>query len=111
MLLSSEGGKKERDWAEVSPGFVLKIEEMSSSLVLLNRSTEILIPHLGFFSELPRYHQLPQEEPVIGLGNETSQLGPEQSMTRHQIEEVNKAMSFINQNKGLCSPRCIRVLL
>ncbi|XP_070617182.1 probable crossover junction endonuclease EME2 [Erythrolamprus reginae] len=34
------------------------------------------------------YHQLPQEEPVIGLENETLHLGPEQSMTRHQIEEA-----------------------
>ncbi|XP_034286138.1 probable crossover junction endonuclease EME2 isoform X2 [Pantherophis guttatus] len=34
------------------------------------------------------YHQLPQEEPVAGLENETSQFGPEQSMTRHEIEEA-----------------------
>ncbi|XP_013930043.1 PREDICTED: probable crossover junction endonuclease EME2 [Thamnophis sirtalis] len=34
------------------------------------------------------YHQLPQEEPVTGLKNETLQLGPEQFMTRHQIEEA-----------------------
>uniref|UniRef100_A0A8C6XSM2 Structure-specific endonuclease subunit EME2 n=1 Tax=Naja naja TaxID=35670 RepID=A0A8C6XSM2_NAJNA len=34
------------------------------------------------------YHQLLQEEPITGLENETLQLGPEQSMTRHQIEEA-----------------------
>ncbi|XP_058013862.1 probable crossover junction endonuclease EME2 [Ahaetulla prasina] len=34
------------------------------------------------------YHQLPQEGRVSGLENETWQLGPEQSMTWHQIEEA-----------------------